>query len=74
MLFREGSVVDNKYGLGSSKVANEINKKHKDTACKFCDHKQLRFCPTMEDHQCEKCNRWQNDLPDNYATGRSSDY
>ena len=66
--------MDNKYGLGSSKVATEIHKKNKNNECKFCGHKSLRYCPTMEDHQCKACNRWQNDLPENYATGRSSDY
>ena len=66
--------MDNKYGLGSSKVATEISKRDKNISCQFCDNSKLKYCPTMEDHQCLKCNRWQNDLPDNYATGRSSDY
>ena len=35
---------------------------------------KLHFCPTMQDHQCEKCGEWQNDIPNNYSTGRSTDY
>ena len=66
--------MDNKYGLGSSKVATEGHRKNKNNECKFCSFKSLRYCPTMEDHQCKACNRWQNDLPENYATGRSADY
>ncbi len=66
--------MDNKYGLGSSKVATEIHKRSSGSNCQFCKNKELRYCPTMEDHQCLKCDRWQNDLPNNYATGRSPDY
>jgi hypothetical protein len=34
----------------------------------------LQYCPTMEDHQCVDCGEWQNDVPLNYSTGRSSEY
>ena len=66
--------MDNKYGLGSSKVATKIHKDAESKKCNYCQSLVLRYCPTMEDHQCEKCNLLQNDVPKNYATGRSSDY
>jgi Zn finger protein HypA/HybF involved in hydrogenase expression len=69
-----GVVMDNKYGLGSSKVAVELHKKKDGIKCRNCDNSQLHFCPTMQDHQCEKCGEWQNDIPNNYSTGRSTDY
>ncbi|MDC0877445.1 hypothetical protein OAP73_04025 [Methylophilaceae bacterium] len=66
--------MDNKYGLGSSKVAVEIQKKDQGLECKSCKASNLHFCPTMEDHKCESCGEWQNDIPLNYSTGRSADY
>jgi hypothetical protein len=71
--------MDNKYGLGSAKVAHEHHDaKLKSTkpalACRFCDGAQLTFCPTMDDHHCEDCDKWQNDVPMGYSTGRSADY
>ncbi len=66
--------MDNKYGLGSSKVAVELHSKKENMKCRACKSPQLHFCPTMQDHQCEKCGEWQNDIPHNYSTGRSTDY
>ena len=66
--------MDNKYGLGSSKVAVELHKDKKSMQCNACKSKKLHFCPTMKDHQCEDCGEWQNDIPMNYSTGRSADY
>jgi len=59
--------MDNKYGLGSSKVAVEIQKKDQGLECKSCKASNLHFCPTMEDHKCESCGEWQNDIPLNYS-------
>jgi len=69
-------VMDNKYGLGGAKVATEH---HKVVAthpvnCRFCDSPHLTFSPTMHDHSCADCGKWQNDVPQGYSTGRSSDY
>ncbi|MDA1338900.1 MAG: hypothetical protein O2833_01810 [Proteobacteria bacterium] len=66
--------MDNKYGLGSTKVAVDLHKKNGETKCKSCNSQNLHFCPTMQDHQCEDCGEWQNDVPLNYSTGRSADY
>tara|TARA_B100000902_G_scaffold386128_1_gene428366 strand:- start:642 stop:842 length:201 start_codon:yes stop_codon:yes gene_type:complete len=66
--------MDNKYGLGSSKVAVKLHKKKENMKCRTCKSTQLHFCPTMQDHQCAKCGEWQNDIPNNYSTGRSADY
>jgi hypothetical protein len=66
--------MDNKYGLGSSKVAVKLHKKKENMKCRTCKSTQLHFCPTMQDHQCAKCGEWQNDIPHNYSTGRSADY
>ena len=46
--------MDNKYGLGSSKVAVEIQKKDQGLECKSCKASNLHFCPTMEDHQAHE--------------------
>jgi hypothetical protein len=67
-------VMDNKYGLGSSKVAVGLHKKDEGKKCRACKSNKLHFCPTMQDHQCEECGEWQNDVPLNYSTGRSTDY
>ena len=48
----------NEYELGSSKVAVELHKKKKGMKCRSCESPQLRFCPTMQDHQCEKYGEW----------------
>lgn len=71
--------MDNKYGLGSAKVAHEhhdakIKSSVKLALCRFCGHDQLTLCPTMNDHRCEACNEWQNDVPQGYSTGHSADY
>lgn len=72
--------MENKYGLGSTKVAQEHHDaNHKSTAihpvqCKFCGSKKLALSPTMHDHLCNDCGEWQNDVPQGYSTGRSSDY
>lgn len=72
--------MDNKYGLGSAKVATEHHAAHHKShpshtsQCRFCGHAQLIFSPTMHDHSCAECGRWQNDIPQGYSTGRSSNY
>jgi len=72
--------MDNKYGLGSAKVAvkkHEQNHKTETihpTECKFCGSSSLTLSPTMHDHLCNDCGEWQNDIPQGYSTGRSSDY
>lgn len=71
---------DNKYGLGSSKVAKEHHDAHHKavstfpTQCKFCGSASLTISPTMHDHLCNDCGEWQNDVPQGYSTGRSSHY
>lgn len=73
--------MDNKYGLGSAKVANIHHESHHKDAtvlhpvkCRHCNHYDLNFSPTMQDHMCNGCGEWQNDIPQGYSTGRSSDY
>ncbi|MFZ9642413.1 MAG: hypothetical protein ACO29L_03050 [Candidatus Methylopumilus sp.] len=71
--------MDNKYALGSTKVATEHHEAvHKSSAqsraCKFCASAELVLCPTMHDHKCAQCGEWQQDVEKSYATGRSSDY
>ncbi|HZV98788.1 MAG TPA: hypothetical protein VFF74_07345 [Methylophilaceae bacterium] len=72
--------MDNKYGLGSTKVAQEHHETHAKThakselTCRFCGHAELTLSPTMHDHRCNHCGEWQNDIPMGYSTGRSSDY
>lgn len=72
--------MDNKYGLGSSKVATEHHETHHKTHdakhphCKFCGHHHLVLSPTMQDHHCGQCGEWQNDIPQGYSTGRSSEF
>jgi hypothetical protein len=71
---------DNKYGLGSSKVAKEHHDAHHKvvstlpTQCKFCGSVNLTLSPTMHDHLCNDCGEWQQDIPQGYSTGRSSHY
>lgn len=70
--------MDNKYALGSAKVATEhhevAHKNKPSLACKFCNSAQLVLCPTMHDHKCSHCGEWQQDIENSYATGRSSNY
>jgi hypothetical protein len=77
--------MDNKYGLGSAKVATERvtpesqSLRHKTPQtqiliCKFCQSNSLYLCSTMQDHRCNSCGEWQQDIPQGYSTGRSSDY
>lgn len=72
--------MDNKYGLGSTKVATEQHTLHHKSesttqgVCKFCNSTQLVFSPSMHDHRCDSCGEWQQDVPQGYSTGRSSDY
>ena len=73
--------MDNKYGLGSSKVAHQHHQTHhpKATAhhpltCKFFQHSELVLSLTMHDHRCVNCGQWQNDVPVGYSTGRMTDY
>jgi hypothetical protein len=71
---------DNKYGLGSSKVATEHHETHHKTVavhpinCKFCNSTNLTLSPTLHDHLCNDCGEWQNDVPQGYSTGRAPDY
>lgn len=73
--------MDNKYGLGSAKVATEQHSQHHKAAhphhpvqCKFCGSSQLVLSATMHDHSCADCGEWQNDVPQGYSSGRSSDF
>lgn len=71
--------MDNKYALGSTKVATECHEAvHKSAvqsrSCKFCESTHLVLCPTMCDHKCSECGEWQQDVGKGYATGRSSEY
>ena len=48
--------MDNKYGLGSNKVATEHHETHHKTAaihptnCKFCNSPNLTLSPSLHDH------------------------
>lgn len=73
--------MDNKYGLGSAKVAYAHHEAtHKPAlattakACCHCGYEKLTYCPTLEDHYCEACGEYQNDIPVGYATGHSANY
>lgn len=71
--------MDNKYGLGSTRVAQEHHETHAKSSvksthvCRACGHDQLTLCKTMQDHRCDCCGEWQNDAY-GYSTGRSADY
>lgn len=71
--------MDNKYGLGSTRVAQEHHETHfkssvKSTqVCRACGYDHLTLCKTMQDHRCDRCGEWQNDAS-GYSTGRSADY
>lgn len=72
--------MENKYGLGSARVAHEHHdaklkaESHPELACRFCGSSHLTLCLTMHDHRCEACGKWQSDMPMGYSTGRSADY
>lgn len=72
--------MDNKYGLGSSKVAHvRHDAKHPTSGtaehtCRHCGNSPLVLCTTMDDHFCPACGQYQSDLPAGYSTGRSADY
>jgi len=72
--------MDNKYGLGSTKVATEHHETHHKSPvlharhCKFCASADLVVSPTLHDHRCAQCGELQGDVPQGYSTGRSSDY
>jgi hypothetical protein len=72
--------MDNKYGLGSAKVATaHHDAKVKSTAtpvalCRFCNSADLIFSPSVDDHYCKDCGEYQSDVPAGYSTGHSADY
>ena len=76
--------MDNKYGLGSRRLATEHHHhshrqvarqvSHHPLLCRICKSSNLRLCPSMQDHQCNDCGEWQMDMPAGYAIGRNSDY
>jgi hypothetical protein len=68
--------MDNKYGLGSTRVATEHHDLHhkESHTCKYCGSLDLSTSATMHDRLCNECGEWQNDVPQGYSTGRSSDY
>lgn len=72
--------MDNKYGLGSAKVAHAHHEAtHKSSSvsskgCIHCGHDRLTLCPTLNDHFCEECGQYQDDVPVGYATGHSANY
>ena len=70
--------MDNKYGLGSAKVATAHHESHHKTesslTCRFCLSVQLMLCPTLNDHYCKECGQYQSDAPIDYSTGHSADY
>ncbi len=71
--------MDNKYALGSTRVAVEHHELHHKVqsaplVCKFCGNDRLVLSPTMHDHRCSNCGEWQDDISKGYSTGRSSDY
>jgi hypothetical protein len=72
--------MDNKYGLGSAKVATAHHEEKLKSAggsvimCLFCSSDRIILCPTMNDHYCKECGQYQSDLPVGYSTGRSADY
>lgn len=72
--------MDNKYGLGSTKVAHAHHEAKEKTLakpamiCRFCGNDHLTLCPTMNDHFCKECGQYQCDIPAGYSTGRNADY
>lgn len=71
--------MDNKYGLGSTRVAHAHHDaqkaaQHAAPTCRYCGSVQLTLCPTMNDHFCKDCGEYQGDVPPGYSTGRYADY
>jgi hypothetical protein len=71
--------MDNKYGLGSTKVAHAHHDARRAAhphavACHYCGSDQLILCPTLNDHFCKDCGEYQSDVPPGYPTGRSANY
>ena len=72
--------MDNKYGLGSTKVATVHHTTHHKAPvlhpqlCKFCGSSEIVLSSTLHDHRCMQCGELQHDVPQGYSTGRSSDY
>ena len=72
--------MDNKYGLGSAKVATAHHETHhkpdstQPMTCRFCYSVNLMLCPTLNDHYCKECGQYQSDVPMGYSTGHSADY
>ncbi|MCX7628572.1 MAG: hypothetical protein N2Z69_09235 [Methylophilaceae bacterium] len=73
--------MDNKYGLGSAKVATAYHEARVKASsgmtmlvCRYCSSTNLLFCATMNDHYCKDCGEYQSDLPAGYATGHPADY
>ncbi len=71
--------MDNKYGLGSAKVATaHHNLVHAANGvlmvCRHCSGSNLTLNLSLNDHYCEDCGQYQEDIPLDYSTGHSSDY
>ncbi|MBU3735521.1 MAG: hypothetical protein FGM62_00945 [Methylobacterium sp.] len=72
--------MDNKYGLGSARVAtaqHDAKPRPANTVtmdCRFCGGSNLILCTTMNDHYCKDCGEYQADVPHGYSTGHSADY
>lgn len=72
--------MDNKYGLGSAKVAHVHDDARRVASpvtamtCCNCGSDRLILCPTLNDHFCKACGEYQGDVPAGYSTGRSADY
>jgi hypothetical protein len=71
--------MDNKYGLGSARVATAHHETHhkaegEQLICRFCYSIELMLCPTLNDHYCKECGAYQSDIPPGYSTGHSHDY
>lgn len=71
--------MDNKYGLGSTRVAHAHHDAVKATVetpltCRFCGSQHMTLNTTMNDHFCKDCGQYQGDVPAGYSTGRSVDY
>lgn len=71
--------MDNKYGLGSTKVATHHHETHHkspepELTCKYCGGHHLMMSQSLHDHRCADCGKWQEDVEMSYSTGRASDY
>lgn len=74
-----GGIMDNKYALGGTKVAHEhhdakLKSTHPPPHCRFCMSVQLIYNATLDDHLCDECGQYQEDMPKGYSSGRSSNY